>query len=306
MYFHSQIPFGTPQRIDFTRYLRDFDFEPYIYEDKRAEYAAYLATSDKFSFIADIAGAVFASLFREGYIDKDSYRHVIDCCRDIVIDLGFAETDDTNARRVLRPDGGPNGRTNFVLIAGCQDAEMLERRVVSAVDFVSQLDYNCEVIFSGKSPDPTGKRRVKIPDESMRMLNLFKSHLSKRNHAKLPLLHPLRQEDRSSTTKTNVSRVFGEILKQRDNINLIVVSSTFHLIRLSQEVKRNIALEENAELVSNVVLIGAEDSRDFFRVYDAPYFKLAMFDVFHYLLTRNLDGAAPGASEVQQAAVANA
>jgi hypothetical protein len=174
---------------------------------------------------------------------------------------------------------------------------MLERRVVSAVDFVSQLDYNCEVVFSGKSPDPSGRREVKIQDESMRMLNLFKSHLAKRDHAKLPPLHPLRQEDGSSTTKTNVSRVFAEILTQRTNINLIVVSSTFHLIRLSQELKRNIAKEDYADLISNVVLIGAEEPRHFFRVYDAPYFKLAMFDVFHYLLTRRLSQASPPVAE---------
>lgn len=286
MYFHAEPPI-VANPIEFDNYLSDFHFAKYVYKDKSAAYEQLLSSDS--GFLADLAGAVFATLCRAGYTHKDVYKRAIECCRDIIVAQGFKETDDDQARSFLRPNGSEGA--NHIVVAGCQDPEMLNRRVERAADFVTQLGYNCVVVFSGKNPDPTGTKNVRILDESQRMRVLFKELLRKNESARLPPMHDLRGEGASSTTQTNIAKFFdGEFFTRAKNNNLIIVSSTFHLIRLAREIQRELIKDANTGKVARIVLVGAESPTHFFTVQDAGYLKLMMFDVFHYLL-RNTSNA---------------
>lgn len=281
MLFHGKPPIAQ-NPIDFGNYLRDFDLAQFVYKDKKD------AFDDLFSrdlvFLADLSAAVFAILARSGYTHKDVYQRLLECCRDIIIAEGFSEIDDDEMHILLRPTAS-EGIPNNVVVAGCQSNEMLTRRVERAAKFVCNLGYNCNVIFSGKNPDPSGASAVAILDESRRMRVQFREFLKENNNTPLPRMHDLGGEEKSSTTQTNILQLFkGNYLSQTKHNNLIIVSSTFHLIRLARELKKQLALPASNDRIAQVILIGAEDPTHKFMVQDAPYFKLMMFEVFHYLL----------------------
>jgi hypothetical protein len=285
LYFHSTVPVNE-YNIDFSEYSSELDVGRFIYKDKVPRYEELRGRDPK--FVPDLAGAVFAAFFRAGYIQKDFFGTGIECCRDIVVSLGFKELDSASVNRHLT-DRTDEPIVNHIIIAGCQNNKMLERRVSRAADFVSSLASNCVVVFSGRNPDPTGKTKVKILDESMRMRILFEQELRDRSErAQLPPMHELRVEGGSSNTTTNLSAFFaGNYLKNSVSNNLVIVSSTFHLIRLGEDLKRELSKTANAKKISQVVLVGAEEPKQFFRVQDAPYFKLLMFEVFRFLLKSN-------------------
>ena len=289
MYFIATRPFDSRGTINLGHYLRQFDFGRYVYGDKRVDFEKYLESSESFKFIADIGGAVFATLFANGYIDKNAYGNVVHCCRDIIQDLGFLETTLADAMEKMHSIGSRREQvTNLIVIAGCQDEKMLERRVESAVQFVSELKFNCEVVFSGKNSDASGRSRVQIKDESVRMEIMFRDKLNEVQNGKIPHFHRLGKEGKSTNTQSNMAEVFEEHVG-KNKVNLVIVSSTFHLIRLAQQAIAQVR-EKGGGNVQSIILIGAEKASQFFRIYDDVYFKLAMFDVFHYLLMHQANG----------------
>ncbi|PZR75266.1 MAG: hypothetical protein DLM73_05775 [Chthoniobacterales bacterium] len=281
MLFHGKPPIAK-NPIDFGDYLEDFDIAKFVYKDKRKAFDKLFARDP--AFLADLSAAVFAILARSGYTHKDVYQKLLECCRDIIIAEGFSEIDEDEMKILLRPTAD-EGIPNNVLVAGCQNNEMLKRRVEKAAQFVSNLGYNCTVIFSGRNPDPSGKTTVKILDESRRMRVQFRELLRHNNNTPLPRMHDLVPEERSSTTQTNISQLFQQnLLSQTKHNNLIVISSTFHLIRLAREIKTQLVTPKHGRRIAQLLLIGAEDPQHTFYVQDAPYFKLMMFDVFEHLM----------------------
>ncbi|AXQ31515.1 hypothetical protein D0B54_23760 [Solimonas sp. K1W22B-7] len=115
----------------------------------------------------------------------------------------------------------------------------------------------------------------------------FKKRLKEYNsHATLPKVHKFGFESESSTTKTNISEFFQrKYVEPSKANNLIIISSTFHLIRLAKELNKYLS-DNPDQILKNVVLVGAEDSDKQFFMTDLTYIKLMMFDVFDYLLRR--------------------
>jgi hypothetical protein len=286
-------------RIDFRFYLGQFDVPEFVHWSWKAKYDELSLAHA--GFVADLEAAVFAALSRSGYVDTVVYKKAISCCRDIVIAEGFDEVDEDSAKQTLRNDAAA-GFANHVLIAGCQDEEVLDRRVDKAAHFVTELSENCSVVFSGMSPDPSGATPVRIRNESVRMRSLFVEKLSSIKDAKIPRMNDLAREEKSSTTKTNMEQLFQQknLLNQDRGNNLVIVSSTFHLIRLGREIKALLTIDKNASKVSKLFLIGAEKRNHFFYVQDAEYIKLMMFEVFHYLLTLRARGSLPKGPKVRR------
>ena len=99
-------------------------------------------------------------------------------------------------------------------------------------------------------------------------------------------------EDTSQNTNQNIDELFRttDYLKY-GNQHLVIVSSTFHLIRIGKKILR--CKEEGDHhpintIIDKVLLIGAENSANVesMRMSDLEHIKLMMFDLYNHHLER--------------------
>ncbi len=248
-----------------------------------------LAPSVQKAFAADFAASVAVGLVAAGFTDFPYFvKSQLHRCRDAILDLGFDETTRDDANEILHDAEG----AKLIIVTGCQDERMLQRRVDKLTEFASDMykhGTSFSIVFSGRCPKHDN---VRIPNEAMRMHNLFTIRLRDENPdllASLPILS-LEGEEESSDTKENVTKFFNHaaFLGHRA-VNLVALSSTFHLIRLSKEIMLHVS--KNAEngawpRFGELLLVGAED--DFTiksaLVADTEFMKLMMFDLYNIYL----------------------
>lgn len=98
------------------------------------------------------------------------------------------------------------------------------------------------------------------------------------------------EEGQSAKSGQNVERFIDMKLSamEQNQCNVIVVSSTFHLIRLSVEIEKQLSQKPTTK-VNNIVLIGAENvtgmgSLDRVSMHDA-YVKSMIFEIYRRLIS---------------------
>lgn len=247
---------------------------------------------DKAGVIADIVAAHTANLFKAEVIKRrDLIWQSLQCCRDLIIDRGYDEVDE---EKIL--DISKSVRRNIVLTAGCQSDEILERRVLATEEFCYGLmaaSCNVDIVLSGNNPNfgSNTKEKVKIQNESVRMRQIFQEKLGRRKNLdfKRFLKIEILEEGQSAKSGQNVERFIDMKLStmEQNQCNIFVVSSTFHLIRLSAEIEKHLMQKPTAQ-VKNIVLIGAENvtgmgSLDSVSMHDA-YVKSMIFEIYRCLV----------------------
>lgn len=269
--------------IDLRDCQKTFDFRSRVYKDHILAVKELLV--EKPIVVFDLAAALVSTLYMEAYVHKKAFERALECCRKLLEDLGFQWIDiDTLTNKLRQREVNPR---NIVLVAGCQDEQMIRRRAESAAGFCAKWNVNLEVVFSGRNP---GAGKNVIDDESQIMLNYFIQYMNRRRQIApdlgLPKLNTTYFEDASNNTKKNVENFWEKFMLpfRAMPTNVIVVSSTFHLIRLAESLLER--LNEAACDVKNLVLVGAEEQEDevVHEESSARYMKLMMFDVFRCLL----------------------
>jgi len=274
-------------RQDFRRYFKIFSPTKFLHQNK-LDFFKSLETNQIENF-ADLIASLFVNLFIEsGNLRSSLISEAIRCCRDILMDCGYDETSIRSINEVL----GNERTKNIILTAGCQTEELLDSRVNGAVEICEELvtlNRDIKIVFSGKN-HKTG--RVKIKDESQRMELLFwekilRSRLA--NMKKLVHIEKIILERESGKTQENVEKFLDILSKQIDGdipINLYIVSSNFHLYRLSVEIESR--LKEAKFNIENLVLIGSENINTLNQVTKNPaYIKTMFFEVYRYLANSN-------------------
>lgn len=195
---------------------------------------------------------------------------------------------------------------NVFFVAGSQSFEMLDLRIKRAATLISSLTEanlistdNSKIILSGWNNAKVSNSKVQFSNESLAMRNLLihklLHHLGKLNIELTDdfITSKIEAEINSRDTRENIEELLkklealmAEVVTQGKNqFNLFIVSSTFHLLQLSDHIKTK-EIEIQSKLGSlgvkpNLFLIGSENPNHFFRIYDAHYIKLLMNEVIH-------------------------
>jgi DUF218 domain len=280
------------QRLDIIHdeYAECFDLSDRIYTDKRPEWNDLF---DKNRMLAsDIAASVATALFRGGFMKNQHFvERMLRCCANTVSALGFDEIEKQSFIHAMHA-----AEANVVLVLGCQDERMLQRRVDRLVELAMHTSSPFAIVFSGYNP---GTPTVRIKDESTRMRILFENAMERRFRERglkakdyETIMLPQRSEQNSRNTKQNLDEFLGRnYLNANLKQNVVVISSTFHLIRIAEYFSGCVAgnLHNIKKMVSRVLLVGAEKGVDEFlneggetpiRVHDHEFVKLMMFDLF--------------------------
>lgn len=247
---------------------------------------------------ADMWAAIFTHLIRIGKInDPGVLRDALWCCCAILQDQGYE-------RCYVTKDVLPKHNSAVaILVPGCQTEIILKQRAVVAAQFyrkmVDIITTKTFCLLSGYQPKERSK--VVIPNESGKLREHFLDYLAEsegkhREDLKLELTLaasnvPL--DDAATKTVANVANFISELCKRNETPSLIVgISSTFHLIRLAQQLE--VQLEEYfksspPEEDLKILLVGAETDEGIDDKIKSPvlwhpaYMKSLFFEVFSYL-----------------------
>jgi hypothetical protein len=192
---------------------------------------------------------------------------------------------------------------NVFFVAGSQSVEMLDLRIKKAAILISCLvnanyieSEHAKIILSGWNNAKVGNSKVQFANESLTMRNLLihkLAHYIESNLDEKFINEKIESEINSRDTSENIEELIKKLdnaiktAKEngRKNLNLFIVSSTFHLLQLSDHIlKKESALLESFkqnDLKPNLYLVGTENPNHFFKIYDKGYIKLLINEVIH-------------------------
>ena len=227
MYFIHNI---QPGRIDLSAYSRIFDYRNLLYKDWREPFEEELRSNS--TFICDLSAALLTKVYDSSYAHEDIFSKSLRCCEQIIEDLGYDSMDELSFYDEIKAAG-----KHIVLVAGCQNDLMIRGRAIKAGELCQKSRKNFDVVFSGLNPSSKADERNAIHNESAELKKHFVNYM-RRNSVDLPKLHYLQFEPASNNTVTNVSEFFRKFMAGKgEAVNLYIVSSSFHLIRLAEAVK---------------------------------------------------------------------
>lgn len=262
----------------FKQFEEEFTVSNDIYSDRAPAFSSIL--KDDRLLLADICGAVTSGLFKAGFMKTEHFvKSQLQCCRNTIANIGFSEIHRAKLDEIVH-----TAKHITVLVPGCQDDRMIERRVKALFEFVRQHKRSLKVVFSGKNP---GTPNVTIMNEAQYMRARFEEFMHHHGGKFDVTVSEANCEENSKTTVQNIA----ELLRSKDFLNrgvkqtVVVISSSFHLIRIAEALLKHVKDDTHglSKFIENFVLIGAEnpESEELPSTYwEHPYVKLMMFDLF--------------------------
>lgn len=242
------------------------------------------------AFIADLIAANIQKLYEREFVTNKIIVDGLNCCRDIVQNLGYKNFLIENFKSML----GDEKTKNIIIIPGCQNEGMLRNRVAKAVNLIKYFEKNLIIIASGANPldNPKGVSKAKIPNECLFIRQELETLFQSRD-IKVPHSYDELEDSMSSTTEMNIEHSL-KLIDANDAHNIIIVSSTFHLIRLAEALENELTgILSNSgirkDFIKNIFLMGAEIGGEkvegsFTPTHSSGYVKLMFFDVFSQLI----------------------
>jgi hypothetical protein len=282
MYFHID-PSTSSSAVTVSNDIfdRQFDLKQWTHRAHIEKFEE--AMKQNKHWLADFAASVGVGLTASGYMEPQYFiGKQMDCCRDIVLNYGYQEMTSTDVNKKISRANGDL----VILVVGCQEETMLQRRVNRLVDFALEMysvGQSFKVVFSGRCPKAES---VRIPNEAVRMVNMFRRKIEETGNIlepAIPILQ-LEEEGESSDTKENVKHFIScNHMTSSREVNVVGISSTFHLIRFGRELlvqlREMMASKTPQTKVNNIFLVGAEHMIPNNYV-DREYVKLMLYDLY--------------------------
>ena len=273
--------------LDFNEYQNLFNFLDWINHQKRDQikeiFNSKVEIKDKeLSYIADIASSTLAKFYEKGFIKKKIIRDGLDLCEKIIKSFGYDLVSKVNM-----DSQDLDEYVNVMIVAGCQSDKLLYARVKKCVEIVEESNQHLNIFFVGSNPNREDfSRKIQKPNEANEMEVLFKFLLSKSSQKRAYSTIRIDKEGKSYDTISNIENVFQkEIMNSDKKKNILLLSSTFHLIRLSKSFEDYVNnMYEKKETIERIFLIGSENTYKINKVSKLPnYLKSMIYELFIFL-----------------------
>jgi hypothetical protein len=291
---------------DLSHHAKLFDFTEHIHTRK---HPLFWANGDlgkdpikNYDYVSDIAASVITKFITTEDAKKDTLNNGLACCKDILNHVGFRALKSNNFISAINPKENPE---NVILTLGCQTPHIIKNRGIAAARLYKQLLDTTQnasritVYFSGSSPNRKKKQITQREYDALHehffteIANIIDGPEKIQNYIDIKIDH------QSHNTLTNISECLHKhIIPNFPNkkINLFVVSSTFHLIRISQAIIAELNTHETKEkLIKNQItlngtfLVGSEIYPFHKNVIEhSNYVKNMFYDIFHYFLKNKI------------------
>jgi hypothetical protein len=280
MYYSKTLP-GRQQLVgkDFFEAKKLFDFSSFVHHEKRVR----LQTKSDESFLADVTAAVVTQLHYRQWLKPKALKKALEHCHDILEDVGYRLTGLQTLHDQVKASNH-----HVIFVAGCQTRDLYESRVRAAFKLLKGVHVPFHIVFSGlhQKPQVGVEHRAKTPDEAGAMERYFDSLITHAPEFRRHTRFHVRLEKQSKSTESNVKGLMSlpGILKRGRTNRIFVVSSLFHLPRLSSTLEKYIH-DNRRDYKIQLILVGAEDHQTVAAVCrDHRYVKNLFHQVFFHLL----------------------
>lgn len=271
-------------------------------------------------FLSDVAASGIAQIneiSEDGLDLENAITPAIECCRDTALNNGYEICSPKSitewyslSEEVVKP---------IIFVAGSQTKEIRNKRVDAVIELINEgiktprpgsgsapseierinerKKTRSKIIFSGKHKARGHHLGIKTQREAQHMIpyfNKIKHNLKYEIDEDSPI-----SEDDAEDTKENIRNSFKKIFNERNSIgslDIYIISSTFHLIRISKIIKdllRSFSKNKGndsyskwvSESVNRITLVGSEDplnvkEDNIFK--NSDYIKSMYFELFSH------------------------
>lgn len=252
---------------------------------------------------ADLVAASVSRIHSASPLTEEVLERYLECCHDILMKRNYREGELHEVRsKLMSTDKRPV--QNLIVGLGCQTRSLLVNRgkaTAHVYQAVSQTNVgSTSVFFSG--PKAAGRKRNDFLEEYVALKREFRKEarrvLNLVGDQPLDMID-LSTEVQSESTKQNVQYLVKNVLlsKYREvNVNIIIVSSNFHLIRVGQQIERVLRLKRSQSMmnqnhicINRLILVGSESLPAHERIVrDGAYVKSMVFEITQYFLNNNI------------------
>lgn len=254
-----------------TRVRSEISFGPLLY----GQQGTLMSTDSARKIIADAGAAAITQAYRTANLSDEYVNKLLEYCHAAVQSIGYkTETIEEVAKAIS------GSERNMMLVLGCQTLKMLCARVNAGIEVVRRIGGPFEVVFVGCNPTPNAT--ASIVNEAREMQVYFKSLIADDSLLSSRIGVKSWTEPASTDTKGNIKQFIDSgLLNGANNQRVLLVSSTFHLMRIAVELElyQEVMAQKN---VRSIVLVGSESpyAKDQVKALP-PYIKQLAFEVFY-------------------------
>lgn len=251
-------------------------------------------------YVADIGAAALANYCaKRGVLALEQVNELMEFCRDIMVHRGYEEDYAYTLKDRVRKAMTAENSESLIVVFGCQTDSILQARAFAAADIYQALyplaPQRFSLVISGLGPSNTVNRQLQ--KEYVRLERHVRSRLSGKIE-NLELV-PLVNESASTSSIENIKGVFDQVIfkkHRRKTLNLLFVSTNWHLIRLSQVLERHLndvavqaEMEASEVRLDRLIFIGSEvPGRDSEMLFHRAYLKGLFYEPSIYLIEQGI------------------
>lgn len=270
--------------INLQKLYEEFDFR----EEMHSEQKNKINTINDPLFISDVIASFIKVLHINKKIEDKLILKALQSCRDIMQHNGYHELNIQRFREKI-----DMRKDSVIAVYGCQTKGILYNRVKAAVNLWKIIPTKIHIIFSGRSPKLKGNNTIE--NEAIDMENRFfefakiKPDFNRMEQINRITTFHIFIESESTKTTENIEKLMDQdIIKDGNQKNLFLVSSNFHLMKLSKEFENYI--EKNKVTTFNeVYIVGSEPIHLLDHVSKKEqYVKALFYHLYNFILSNNI------------------
>jgi len=275
-------PFDTAPdpnvRVDFGQYKKPFHFANWVHGKNRdwtEDAIKELETEEHGAAPAlDLAAAVITELHYRVMLDPEFHRVALQYCQQIILDRGYTREVPSDFY-----GEGTKDWSKHLFVVGAQTPEIWQSRVEAAFEVAVRKAGDHSLWFAGARPPD--RDRFTTTNEASDMRTYFMELADRYSGRKFdPRL--VRAEPKSSDSIDNVDRFIQDGLDANKPNEVVVITSAFHLPRLSRILDKK--LKESHFKVSRLSLVSSENPIEDSKVTRNPhYVKSMIYEVLKHL-----------------------
>jgi hypothetical protein len=266
--------------INLRKLFEEFDFRKYMHTHQSNKI-------NDVSFISDLIASFAEVLHENEKLEDKLILKALQSCRDIMQHNGYHELNIQRFREKI-----DKNKESVIAVYGCQTRGILHNRVRAAVNLWKIIPTKIHIIFSGRSPlqdggDTIENEAIDMENRFYEFAEIYQDFNQIEQIDRITTRHIIIESESTKTTENIQKLMETSTIRNAESLNLFLVSSNFHLMKLSKEFEDYIQ-KNNITKITEVYAIGSESINTLDHVSrKKQYIKALFYHLYNFILTNS-------------------
>lgn len=279
--FHKELK--NPQTytpINLRKLFEEFDFRKYMHTHQSNKI-------NDVSFISDLIASFAEVLHENEKLEDKLILKALQSCRDIMQHNGYHELNIQRFREKI-----DKNKESVIAVYGCQTRGILHNRVRAAVNLWKIIPTKIHIIFSGRSPlqdggDTIENEAIDMENRFYEFAEIYQDFNQIEQIDRITTRHIIIESESTKTTENIQKLMETSTIRDAESLNLFLVSSNFHLMKLSKEFEDYIQ-KNSITKFTEVYAIGSESINTLDHVSKKKqYIKALFYHLYNFILSNS-------------------